>query len=396
VARSTILRLRHWWLQVHKWIGLVLAVLIIPLCLTGAVLVWDGALDRALNPGRYAVTGGPILPPSAYEAAARRALQPDGRLAAIRYPDDDGGPIVASAARAGRPDGARGEGRTRRGGEGAGQGGPPQRTNVWIDPANGRVLDVASSNAGLIRAIHMIHGSFMVPGWGRTIVGIVGVAMFFSCLTGLWLWWPIGGSVRRGLRWRRQNSTSANLHHLMGFWVLPPLAMLSFTGAWISFPQVFGRFEAAQPKGGDGADRARAARARPLATTRLTVDAAVAAAHGAGTLATITWPTDQSPAWTIAYARGAASAEYAVDDATGEVTPPRPPRPETTARLMRRWHDGTNMGPVWQTAIFLGGIIPAALAVTGIIMWLRNRGWRARLAARRKAAPARPASQPAE
>ena len=40
---------------------------------------------------------------------------------------------------------------------------------------------------------------------------------------------------------------------------------------------------------------------------------------------------------------------------------------------MRRWHDGTGMGPVWQIVIFLGGIIPALLSVTGIIIWWRAR-----------------------
>jgi len=399
VARSTTLRLRGWWLQVHKWIGLILAILIIPLCLSGAALVWDGALDKVLNPGRYAVTGPASQPPSAYEAAARGAIGPDERLVSIRYPDADGGPIVASATRVDRADGARGEDRARRQGrgEGARPGGPPQRTNIWIDPANARVLDIAPSNAGLIRAMHMIHGSFMVPGWGRTIVGWVGVAMFFSCLTGLWLWWPISGSVRRGFRWKRQNSMSANLHHLMGFWIVLPLAMLSFTGAWISFPQAFGRFEASAPRGGNGPpDRARAARARPLEATHLTADTALAAARGRGTPSAITWPTDQASQWKIAYRQdGTPPAEYTVDDTTGEVTPPRPPRPETKARTMRRWHDGTNMGWVWQTLIFFGGIIPAALAITGIIMWLRSRGWRAKLAAKRKAGRG-PLAQPAE
>ena len=42
---------------------------------------------------------------------------------------------------------------------------------------------------------------------------------------------------------------------------------------------------------------------------------------------------------------------------TGAATAPQraggPQRP-----LMRRWHDGTGMGPVWQVIIFLGGIIP--------------------------------------
>ena len=113
------------------------------------------------------------------------------------------------------------------------------RTNVWLDPADGRVLDSAASSAGLVQVMHVLHGSLMVPGWGRTIVGWVGVFMFISCLTGIWLWWPITGSVRRGFRWKRQNSTNANLHHQMGFWIMMPLAMLSFTGFWISFPSVF-------------------------------------------------------------------------------------------------------------------------------------------------------------
>jgi len=40
---------------------------------------------------------------------------------------------------------------------------------------------------------------------------------------------------------------------------------------------------------------------------------------------------------------------------------------------MRRWHDGTDMGPLWQALIFLGGTIPALLSVTGIVIWWRAR-----------------------
>ena len=261
---------------------------------------------------------------------------------------------------------------------------------MWLDPANARVLDTASSNAGLVRFLHVLHGSLQLPGMGRQIVGWVGAFMLTSCLTGLWLWWPVTGSIRRGFRWKRQNSTNANLHHQMGFWVLVPLAMLSFTGVWISFPGAFGRFEATQPKAGSTPDRARALRARPLAEARLTIDEAVTAAqpHATGPLASLTWPTDQAPVWKVAFARAGGPAEVEVADATGEMKPPRPPRPETRARLMRRLHDGTGMGFVWQ-AVFVGGLIPAALAVTGIVMWLRSRGWRAKLKRRRRSGAVR-------
>jgi len=385
VAQSTVLRLRGYWLSVHKWIGILLAVLIIPISVTGAALVWHDWLDEQLNPQRYAVsTSEARLTPAQYANAARSRAGPDDRLASLRYPEGGEGPVVATVTQA-------------RQGEG-----PPQRLNVWIDPGTGQVLDAANSNSGLVRVFHVLHGSMMIPVWGRTIVGWVGVFMFISCLTGIWLWWPIGGSFRRGFRWKRQNSTNANIHHQVGFWVLVPLAMLSFTGFWISFPNTFGVFEASQPKakGNPAEERARAQRARPLARTAMAPEAALAAAipaSGGGRLVSVTWPTDQSSQWKLSFERAGGPAEVAVDDARGTVTPPRPPRPETNARLMRRLHDGTNMGLVWQILIFLGGIIPAILAVTGLVMWWRSRGWKKALARkRREKALGQAAPQPAE
>lgn len=373
------MRLRGLWFSVHKWIGILLALLIVPISLTGSALVWHEWLDETLNPQRYAVTGAPALTPGAYAGAAQAALGPDERVLSIRYPEHGGGPVTVTAVGAARPGSAR-----------------PPRTSVWLDPADGRLLDKAPSDSGAARALHSLHGSLMIPGWGRAIVGWVGVFMFLSCLTGIWLWWPVTGSVRRGLRWRRQNSTNANLHHQMGFWILVPLAMLSFTGFWISFPGVFGTFEPGQAKARSAApDRSRAMRARPLERTALTADSALAAAapRASGQLVGLSWPTDQNSSWKIAFARAGGTAEVEVADSTGAVTPPRPPRPETRARTMRRWHDGTGMGPVWQIVIFVGGILPALLAVTGILMWLRSRGWRSEAERRRKG---KLATQPAQ
>lgn len=357
MPRTTNMRLRALWFQVHKWTGLTLALLIIPLSLSGAALVWHDGLDRALNPDRYAVSGERAFPPSSFASIGQAALGPGERLASLRFPLD-GGPVVVGAVR-------------------AGPGGRPARITIWLDPATGRLLDKASADAGLMRFVHNLHGSFAFPGSGRTAVGLVGLFMFCSCLTGLWLWWPVTGSFRRGFRWKRQNSTNANLHHLLGFWVLLPLAMLSFTGAWISFPAVVG--------GGAGPDRARLARALPLEHPRLHPDSAVAATMHVtgGTITAITWPTDRSPEWRLTFEGTYGRWEAAVNDRSGAAAA-RPPAGGPT--LIRRLHDGTGMGLVWQILIFLAGLIPAALAVTGIVMWLRSRGWRAALAAKRKQA----------
>ena len=358
----TKLAMRRAWFQVHKWIGLILAILIIPLSVTGAALVWDDALDHGLNPQRYAVSGGAATDTQAYVDAAHAALKPGENIATMSR-DDDGPVVIAANLPA------------KRQANGVQAAGPPARTTLWLDPPSARLLDRASGNSGLIRAMHQIHGSLMIPGAGRAIVGWIGVAMAFSCFTGLWLWWPTVGKWVRGLRWRRHRNLDTNLHHLTGFWVALPLFILSLTGVWISFPGVFGN---GMPR---GAGERGMARPQPLATPHLGIDTVIASAQAVkpGDWQQVTWPTDRKPVWSVALANTPDSVT--VDDATDAAKRASAP-PETTARLMRRIHDGTRMGALWQAIIFLGGLIPALLAITGIIMWWRARSWKAGLKAR--------------
>lgn len=356
------LALRRAWFQVHKWIGLILAILIIPISLTGSALVWDEAVDHGLNPQRYAVSGGTLIDPDLYVAAARGSLKPTDSIVSIALPDGDG-PVVVTASSPGKS-----------------ISGPP-RSMVYLDPPTARVLDVANNRSGVLRVFHMLHGSLMLPGAGRAIVGWIGVAMMVSCFTGLWLWWPTVGKWVRGLRWRRHRNLDTNLHHLMGFWIALPLFVLSLTGAWISFPQFFGSLTGAAPQRG-GMDRAAMARAKPLAVTRLSLDKAIDSAQAtvSGDVRQITFPTDLKPEWKVALA-GYPQPSVTVDDATGQAKAGRI-MPEDTARLMRRIHDGTRMGLLWQTILFIGGILPAILAITGIIMWWRARRWKKELKVR--------------
>ena len=134
--------------------------------------------------------------------------------------------------------------------QGAAKGNAGRPAQPLVNPETAEVLDTARGGGGAVQVLHVLHGSLQIPNVGRQIVGWVGVFMLISCLTGIWLWWPVTGSVTRGFRWKRQPSFNANLHHQMGFWVLIPLAMLSATGVWISFPQTFSGFEANAPNAG--------------------------------------------------------------------------------------------------------------------------------------------------
>src|SRR5690606_24807262 len=226
-----------------------------------------------------------------------QAILGDGeRLQRVELPEEAGEPVMVMAAKPG-------EGR-------------PQRLTVYLDPPSAQVLATARSGEGVFQVLHVLHGSLMIPGVGRQIVGWIGVAMLVSSISGLWLWWPLTGSVRRGLRWKRQPNFDTNLHHQFGFWISMPLFVLSLTGVWISFPKAFAGFESAPAqRGPGGAGGPGARRALPLAVAPELVAPTVALAEQAagGKAVSLSWPTDQKAQWTVRVAQGTgAEAEVTV------------------------------------------------------------------------------------
>lgn len=373
-------RLRLLWRNVHLWIGVGLFVAILPLSATGAVLVWRDAMERMLEPQRFAASDGPArLPASAYLAAGEQALEGRATVTQVRFPGSDGGPVVVS----GRPTG---------GGRG--------NVSVWLDPQTAAVRDIGAARGAFHQGMHQLHGSLMIPQVGRKIVGWVGWAMTVSALTGLWLWWPLRGGLARAFRWSRGSGTLYNLHHLMGFWICLPLLLLSLTGVYLSFPQtsraLFGVGEPARPEaqrapGGAGSGAASGQRREggprgqgggPLENPQLTAERAamraLAAAPGS-TLVSITLPNaGRDPTWRV-QVRPRDDAEprtLTVNDATGEarIASRGPGVQDPLSRWMRRLHDGANLPFAFKLLITIGGIAPVILAITGVIMWLQRRG----------------------
>jgi uncharacterized iron-regulated membrane protein len=368
---TLLTRLRRFWLDVHLWIGAGLLIALIPLSVTGSLLVWHDPIDRTLYAHRYA-TSGPSAsrPVDDYARAAQAAFGDRARLTQVRLPPEAGDPVVA----VGRIPGE------------SGPGGRPRTLNAWIDPPTAKVLDTAEVAREPTMILHRVHGSLMIPEVGRKVVGWLGWAMFVSCATGLWLWWPRHGGFLKGLRWNRGASTLFNLHHLVGFWVCIPLAVLSLTGVYISFPQTSrALFGLPQPPPRNAPGRF----APPLETTKLTLAQAVATAQAkapGASVAEVNVPTKgKEPAWRVGLKAPGQERPTTIQvvDATGQVKAARgggaggPERaagpPDEISPLMRKVHDGADMGIVWQSVIFVAGLAPALLGVSGVVMWLRRR-----------------------
>ncbi len=351
--------LRRVWVQIHRWLGLTLGVLGALIGLSGSVLVYDHAIDEWLNPQRYAITAVHLALP--FDEYARRGVQALGgaRPVGIRLPDLDDGPVVVLARE-----------RT----------GPFRR--AYLDPGSGRVLDVATGQDPL-GFLHAFHESLTLRDYnGREIVGVVGIAMLISSLSGLYLWWPARGT-RASFAFRRGRTLSRNLHYTLGFWGVMVLAVLSFTGAVIAFPDAARSVTAWFGPVSPSLRNVRAASDGGRASVDADGAAAVAIAlYPRADVIGIGFPAGAQGTYRVSLREdGDTDARTAtvvfVDPRTGAVMQRADRASRTAADRVLAWqrpvHEGSAGGALWRAIVFAGGMLPALLMVTGLVMWLAAR-----------------------
>lgn len=351
--------LRDLWVQVHLWLGLTLGVIGALLGISGGVLVYGHEIDAVLHPQRYAISGaGLALTHADYAARAAAVLDGRSRVTALRLPDGADGPVLAFA-RAGS--------------------GPFQR--VYLDPPTGKVLDVVAGR-DLIGWLHSFHESLTLREYsGREIVGAAGIAMLVSSLSGIYLWWP-ARRFRHALGFRPGFPMSRNLHYTAGFWGALVLALLSFTGVFLAYPDagrsVVASFGALSPS-------PRGVQA-PEATGRsIGPDAAASLARGLYPGARVTgigMPAGPRGAYRVNLREPDDTASRTatvvfIDPRTGSVIQRTDLASRTRGDVFLLWqrilHEGGAFGAVGRFATFAGGMLPPLLMVTGLMMWLRKR-----------------------
>ncbi len=363
-------RLRAFWVQVHLWLGLTLGTVGVLIGLSGSILVYDHEIDAQLNPQRYAISGPQIaLPYAEYAQRAEAALEGRARATGIRLPDQAPGPVMVFArAKA--------------------DAGPFLR--VYLDPPTGAVLDTASGRDWL-GWLHSFHESLTLREWkGREIVGVIGIAMLISSLSGIYLWWPAGRLRVRALGFRRGFALHRNLHYTFGIWGALVLATLSFTGLFLAYQDAgrsvvaaFGKVSPSprglQSAAGSG-DAIALDEAVAIAQTRVANASVIGLGLPAGPRGVYRVNLREA---------GDASARSTtvvfIDPRSGAVLQAvdRTTRGggDTFLAWQRMLHEGSAFGFTWRFLVFLGGLLPALMMVTGLTMWLRRHKRRERGAA---------------
>lgn len=394
MKRPTFLKMtfRQLLQEIHLWLALILFLPLVLLGLTGSVLVYHDDLPAwfgAEGP-RYDLVAGEAAPIAELIAAATAAVGDKIKATAITWPPEDGQPATIRFARANPGGGA----------APAGPAGMMGGGSVKIDPVSLAVLDVQKGMnkpggplGGFFGIAHQLHGSLMIPGFGRDIVGWLGVVMLFLGISGLIMWWPRPGQWRQQLTIKRNATTlrlNRDLHNTFGFWLLAVFVIVSFSGLYIVYPQPINAIVGLMTPVRDL--RPNAVTVQPVAgVAPIDITAAVALADAAVppdlSLQSAFLPQRPDQPYRLSYGRtGQDSTMFNttvfVDPWKAAIVDVRDPAAfnagDTFALYQRPLHYGFGWGPVWKFLVFVSGLLPLLFSITGLTMWWMKRQRRKR------------------
>jgi len=197
---------------VHRWLALVAGVFWAIASLTGGILVFGNQIDRALNGGRFEVSGGELPPGGLDRALAERF--PHETVSSMAWLRQDG--VIRL---------------TLVGAEG--------RRQVFLDAGNGEVVTNMRPRIELITAVRRLHTSLFARWPGAYLVTAASFAAVLSMISGLYLWWPGIRTFFRGfaVRFRRGAYIfNFDLHQVLGVFTVVLLFIMTGTGVIMGIP----------------------------------------------------------------------------------------------------------------------------------------------------------------
>lgn len=114
------------------------------------------------------------------------------------------------------------------------EGGPP--TNLMVDAGSG--LELPWNNILADGLFRRLHTDLLLPKpYGRLIMGVAGLVLAVVVATGLFIH---GKVIRDAWRWRRRSRLLdlSDSHKRLGFWLLPFLLIMAFSGAMLGMKGV--------------------------------------------------------------------------------------------------------------------------------------------------------------
>lgn len=383
----------------HRWIGLALAGFLCVSGITGAVIAWNEELDLLLNPHLLQATGsGPALPAT---VLAQQLEARDPRLRVTYFPLQPAPGRSQSFFVAPRLDPA------------SGRPFALAYDQVFVDPFTGAELGRRARHAvwpvsreTVVAFIYRLHQHLHLSGlWGIErlglwVTGTVALCWSLHCFTGVWLTLPA-----RKWRWRYWKpawliKASGDVHRLVfeghrafGLWLWLFLFTLAFSGFSLNlYREIFHPLLAAVSQVTPTPYEQRQPRPRTMP---------VEPGLSYGDIHAIAVAEGEGRGWTIPPGALLYAADYGIyqvryfhpgdergapglgagrlyfDGADGRLLGERVPGTGTAADLVIQaqfpLHSGRILGLPGRILVSLMGLVTAALAVTGVLIWARKR-----------------------
>jgi uncharacterized iron-regulated membrane protein len=388
-------RWRRWWRRTHLVLGLIVGILVAVVFATGSALVAGYSVDRWVHGDAHQRTsaGAATVPIEQIVQAARREAPAEwGEPLRVSMPGQTTyGPEQTYEVYFEEP------GACPAGACGASGPGSTYDTGthfLYLDPGTGQVVATRSAPTGhLTLFLWELHAHLLSGRAGLWAVGIAGLVLLAIAVTGLVLWWPLGrNGVGFRVRWRPGGGFVYDLHNAAGFYVSLGLLAVALTGVVLTAKTLPPLDAAVDSAIGAPAGTRPSPAQPPPGAQRLSVDEAVAFARRTvpgEQIAQVRLPSLDAYdsqrrtgvyqiILTIRQTYGVQETIHVyVEPWSGRVLATEDTREDTgPQRVVHQWfgdiHDGSAGGPVGKVLAFLIGLMPAALLLTGWLMW-RNR-----------------------
>lgn len=353
-------------LKLHLYLGLLSAVFLVILGLTGSIMAFEGQLDHWLHPGRWYVTPrSQTLSESLLFQIVQERFAPDRVDSFTIAPEAN----IAQAMFIAPP-------------RGKGPAGPSSELEVTIDQYDGSILSIYTSpttTTSTLAFIHQFHLRLVSGEKGKLVISFVGLILVFEVPLGFILWWR---TKRASVKWKASGfRVSFDLHHIIGAYFAAFLFLAAVTGVLIGFDSMqsmFYRVTESAPNPVRPAQSTVIAGAAPTG-----IDQVLDAAHNAmpqGLISIVQIPYTPRGVYQVIFrmpgdAYSAVHAVARIDQYSGKVltfTNLYASPGYRAIRFNRSLHTGDIFGLPSQIIVSLTSLALVVMVITGIVIWWKK------------------------
>lgn len=358
--------------KIHLYLALILCIPLVLQGLIGATLVFQKEITEILLRQNHVFVEGEMQSPSRLIELAQAEI-PEGFVTTlIKIPTEENSPAVIRFTKSGEK---------------------KLMLEALVDPVSGELLKIKNPETDFFRLIKKFHTSLFISGdIGKTIVGNFGFVMLFMCVSGVVLWWPRKGNLKRAVTFKfssKGKKFHRDLHGAVGFWFLLPLMVVSFAGVYLTFTPATSAVILSIFSGQDLRATAAEFKVEPQKNA-LILDSVVSLTSSAvgpqEKLLSINIPAKTNQPYRVNFApknyrEGEPTITVFVDQFEQQIIEKRDPNFYSLGEKIIAWqhalHSGEGLGIVWKITVFLVGFLPLLFSITGIVLWLKKKKGRA-------------------